>query len=81
MYSEVWYKQSIFKTENLTWIPEWVPAEKIPYYKMPVDDAVWYPPMLEGKSLGGRFAFNGVTLTGSVLWEMNQEEKETVNEL
>ena len=33
------------------WRPRWVHEDCIPYGQMPVDDAVWYPPFLEGKRL------------------------------
>jgi hypothetical protein len=57
------------------WTPTWVSIEQIPYGRMPVDDAIWYPPILEGKCLGGRFAFQGRTLVSSALWEFSAEEQ------
>jgi hypothetical protein len=57
-----------------SWTPEWVPIDAIPYHKMPVDDAVWYPPFLNAKSLAGRFAFDGEVLTGCSMWELDPEE-------
>ena len=35
--------------------PEWFEIEKIPYLLMPGDDAVWYPPFLQGKLQRGKF--------------------------
>ncbi len=52
------------------WTPEWVPIDAIPYCKMPVDDAVWYPPVLDGKYMTGRFAFEGTAMTHCAMWEV-----------
>ena len=62
-------------TNSAEFEPEWVPTDAIPYYKMPVDDPVWYPPMLDGKVLGGRFAFDGVTLVGCAMWELEDWQR------
>ena len=37
--------------------PEWFEIDKIPYSLMPADDAVWYPPFLDGKLQRGKFHF------------------------
>ena len=37
--------------------PEWFKIDEIPYSLMPADDAVWYPPFLEGKLQRGKFHF------------------------
>lgn len=37
--------------------PEWFDFDKIPYSKMPADDAIWYPPFLSGKLQRGEFHF------------------------
>ena len=37
--------------------PEWFEFDKIPYSQMPADDAVWYPPFLNGKLQRGKFHF------------------------
>merc|ERR1712181_183528 len=44
------------KTLNSTdaFDPCWVPLDAIPYLRMPVDDAVWYPPFIAGRRLAGR---------------------------
>ena len=61
--------------EGLTWVPEWTPIDAIPYHRMPVDDAVWYPPFIEGKNLGGRFSFDGIVLSSCAVWELNDEDR------
>ena len=38
--------------------PEWFEFDKIPYSLMPADDAVWYPPFLNGKLQQGKFHFS-----------------------
>ena len=43
------------ETEHIK--PEWFEIGKIPYSLMPADDAVWYPPFLEGKLQRGKFHF------------------------
>lgn len=53
--------------------PCWVNIDAIPYHSMPVDDAVWYPPFLEGKRLAGRFSFNGKMLVGCAVWELSSD--------
>ena len=37
--------------------PEWFEIDEIPYSLMPADDAVWYPPFLDGKLQRGKFHF------------------------
>ena len=37
--------------------PEWFEIDKIPYSQMPADDAIWYPPFLDGKLQRGKFHF------------------------
>ena len=37
--------------------PEWFDIDKIPYSLMPADDAIWYPPFLDGKLQRGKFHF------------------------
>lgn len=37
--------------------PEWFEIDKIPYSLMPADDAIWYPPFLDGKLQRGKFHF------------------------
>ena len=37
--------------------PEWFEMDEIPYSQMPADDAVWYPPFLDGKLQRGKFHF------------------------
>jgi hypothetical protein len=36
----------------------WFKLDAIPFDLMPADDAIWYPAILEGKRLTGRFRFN-----------------------
>jgi len=44
--------------------PEWFDFAAIPYDRMPADDAIWYPPFLDGKRMRGHFDFapDGQTL-------------------
>lgn len=44
--------------------PHWFGFHEIPFAQMPADDAIWYPPFLEGKKLNGHFHFkaDGTTL-------------------
>ena len=37
--------------------PEWFAFDQIPYDQMPADDAIWYPPFLEGRLQLGSFHF------------------------
>ena len=37
--------------------PAWFDFDKIPYSQMPADDAIWYPPFLDGKLQRGEFHF------------------------
>lgn len=39
--------------------PEWVPVEDVPYDQMWEDDRLWLPGVLAGKTVRGRFAFEG----------------------
>jgi hypothetical protein len=50
--------------ESDTLRPEWFDFEAIPYDRMPADDAIWYPPFLDGKRMRGHFDFapDGQTL-------------------
>lgn len=41
----------------------WFAIGAIPYADMPEDDAVWYPRVLEGKLLKGRFEFGASGMT------------------
>lgn len=50
--------------------PCWERLDRIPYQRMPVDDAVWYPPVLAGsRRVNGRFCFDGKDVVASALWE------------
>jgi len=60
-----------FMISSQGWNPEWVAVDSIPYGQMPVDDAVWYPPFLEGKRLAGRFSFSGRMLKGCVMYDID----------
>eukprot|EP00930_Biecheleria_cincta_P018929 TRINITY_DN14597_c0_g1_i1.p1 TRINITY_DN14597_c0_g1~~TRINITY_DN14597_c0_g1_i1.p1 ORF type:complete len:305 (+),score=21.02 TRINITY_DN14597_c0_g1_i1:34-915(+) len=60
---------------TLDWQPLWVPADSVPYHQMPVDDAIWYPPFLDGKRLGGRFVFDGRRLVSCAVWELSRSEE------
>ena len=40
----------------------WFPLDAIPYAEMPADDALWYPRVLGGAVLEGRFRFDGDVL-------------------
>jgi len=71
LYAEVHGKPDV--QASAWWEPEWVPIDAIPYHKMPVDDAVWYPPFLEGKKLCGRFVFEGRMLVGSAMAVLEEE--------
>ena len=53
--------------------PEWFEIDKIPYSLMPADDAVWYPPFLDGKLQQGEFHFarNNKTLLHYQVYEVN----------
>ena len=65
LYAEVQGKVEVQASES--WEPAWFPLDAIPYHNMPVDDAVWYPPFLEGNKMCGRFVFQGQVLVGSSL--------------
>ena len=41
------------------WKCEWFPLDAIPYGRMPADDVLWYPAVLAGKLLTGKFKFAG----------------------
>lgn len=40
-------------------VPVWTPLDRIPYERMWADDIHWMPHVLEGKSVTGRFLFDG----------------------
>jgi hypothetical protein len=52
--------------------PEWYPIDRLPYQRMPADDALWYPLLLAGKRLQGRFDFapDGVELLSHEIIEV-----------
>lgn len=39
--------------------PEWVPVDEVPYDRMWDDDHLWLPGVLEGRTVAGRFRFEG----------------------
>jgi len=39
--------------------PEWVSVENVPYDQMWEDDRLWLPGVLEGKTVDGKFRFEG----------------------
>lgn len=43
-------------TPKVAW--EWFNVDDIPFADMPEDDALWYPPVLSGQKLKGRFEFS-----------------------
>ena len=75
LYAEI-NKHDVSLRDTDTWRPEWCSLEAIPYHKMPVDDAVWYPPFLEGKKLFGRFVFDDKMLITSMLEPITDKETE-----
>ena len=36
----------------------WFKQDEIPYSQMPADDAIWYPPFLNGQKMRGFFNFD-----------------------
>eukprot|EP00746_Dinoflagellata_sp_MGD_P065562 gnl/MRDRNA2_/MRDRNA2_273079_c0_seq1.p1 gnl/MRDRNA2_/MRDRNA2_273079_c0~~gnl/MRDRNA2_/MRDRNA2_273079_c0_seq1.p1 ORF type:complete len:263 (-),score=24.09 gnl/MRDRNA2_/MRDRNA2_273079_c0_seq1:155-943(-) len=67
-------KHTYTLSESRAFQPFWAKMDAIPYANMPVDDAVWYPPFIEGKRLTGRFSFDGRMLIGCALWELSEED-------
>jgi len=72
-----------FYSEDFTGVPtetsdrraEWFSLDAIPYENMPADDAIWYPPFLDGKLQRGTFNFD----TGMVkLLDYQLSEVETL---
>ncbi len=54
-------------TETEEAIPLWTPIDAIPYEEMWVDDILWIPPMLEGRTFDGRFLFEGDVMLGHAI--------------
>lgn len=48
-------------------LPLWVPEDRIPYDRMWADDRLWLPLMLAGRNFDGRFLFDGDTMLGADL--------------
>lgn len=46
-------------TETDEAIPMWIPIDAVPYGEMWADDALWFPHVLAGRSVDGRFVFDG----------------------
>lgn len=40
-------------------LPKWYPINDVPHKDMWVDDAIWYPLMLDGKKFNAYFLFEG----------------------
>lgn len=51
------YEGELIESEEMR--PKWFNINEIPYDKMLLDDELWYPLMLEGKSFEGKFYFKG----------------------
>ena len=49
-------------TETDEAVPLWVPLDQIPYERMWEDDRHWLPLVLGGRTLLGKFAFEGETM-------------------
>ena len=56
-------------TETDEAVPLWVPLEGIPYGRMWDDDIHWLPLVLDGKSILGKFVFDGETMVSKELTE------------
>ncbi|KAJ1450665.1 hypothetical protein M885DRAFT_531836 [Pelagophyceae sp. CCMP2097] len=56
-------------------VSAWVKLEDVPYNEMPADDALWYPAvLLQGKTLTGRFRFQGDALLEHEIREATADE-------
>ena len=56
--------------------PQWVPEAAIPFERMWVDDAHWFPLLLAGKRFSGSFFFSGhSTITKFELAEVEGQER------
>ena len=56
-------------TETDEAVPLWVPLEGIPYGRMWDDDIHWLPLVLGGKSILGKFVFDGETMISKEITE------------
>lgn len=50
-------------------VPLWTPLDAIPYQEMWADDRIWLPRLLAGRSVRGRFLFEGDTMLDHEVWE------------
>jgi 8-oxo-dGTP diphosphatase len=48
-------------------IPLWFERDRIPFHEMWVDDALWVPHVLAGRTVAGRFVFDADTMLDHVL--------------
>ena len=55
-------------------IPHWAPADSLPYDQMWEGMDLWMPLLLQGKSFGGCFCFNGDTMIAHDIFEKKQAE-------
>ncbi len=46
-------------TETGEALPHWFPKDALPFHEMWADDALWVPEVLAGRSVVGRFVFEG----------------------
>jgi 8-oxo-dGTP diphosphatase len=56
-------------TETDEAVPLWVPLDAIPYGRMWDDDIHWLPLVLQGKSLLGKFVFEGESMESKEITE------------
>ena len=52
-------------------VPLWVPLEAIPYDRMWEDDIHWLPLVLDGKSILGKFVFDGERMVSKQITEVD----------
>lgn len=57
-------------TETDEAVPLWSPLDAIPYGRMWEDDRHWLPLVLEGRSIRGKFVFEGETMVWKEITEV-----------